>query len=186
MSKKNTKDYILTEAMQILKNEGSCGVSMRKVACACDISLSNLQYHYTNKTILFQELTAQFFKQCEENLLKEWEILSSDKSLSTEEFISKLLIILLEDDENGIDYYLYREIWALSLRDPELADSVNTFYRRYVELIAKLVGQVKQSSPEKVASLLVSFQEGYSIVRNAMPLDFKKTIEMLTKIIINL
>lgn len=186
MSKKDIKDHILTEAMEILKNEGSSGVTMRKVASSCGISLSNLQYHYTNKTILLQALTNKFFTHCGENLLQEWEIISSDKSLSTEQFVRKLVEFLLTDDETAIEHFLYREIWALSLRDPELSTAVKDFYSNYSRLIAELIGQVKQSSPEEIASLLVPFMEGYSVVRKAMPLDAKQMTETLVKIIVAL
>ncbi|ASW75251.1 hypothetical protein IQ37_18605 [Chryseobacterium piperi] len=186
MSKKDIKDHILVEAMEILKNEGSSGVTMRKVASSCNISLSNLQYHYTNKTILLQALSAKFFAHCSENLLNEWEVISAEKDLSTEQFIRKLVEFLIGDDEIGIDYYLYREIWALSLRDPELSIAVKDFYSNYARLIAELIGQVKQSSTEEIASLLVPFMEGYSIVRKAMPSDAKQMTETLVRIIVAL
>jgi AcrR family transcriptional regulator len=54
-----TKQKILKRAVALFNRKGCIAVSMRTIAKACDMSLSNLQHHFKTKEILLQEIIEQ-------------------------------------------------------------------------------------------------------------------------------
>lgn len=184
MSKPNTKEIIINQTINSLKEEGSGGLTMRKIATKCNITLSNLQYHYPDKSILLQNVAQYFCKKCEENIEAELKILVPKDKTEKEKFIRKLLDILLKYDDTSLESYVFREIWALSMRDEQLKASLQKYYEDYNNTLINMVAIIK-NSPEEIISLLAPYAEGYSIIGNSIPLTKEKTIQMLEKIIQN-
>ena len=60
----STKDHIIKSAIKILKEFGTEGLTMRKVATNASMSLGNLQYHFKNKEALFSGLAEHYFSEC--------------------------------------------------------------------------------------------------------------------------
>ncbi|TPG37766.1 TetR/AcrR family transcriptional regulator [Flavobacterium pectinovorum] len=184
MNKLNTKETIVKETINLLKEEGSSGITMRKIAARCSITLSNLQYHYPDKSILLQTVAQYFCKKCEENIEEELKALTPKNKTEEKQFIKKLLEILLKYDDTSLESFVFREIWALSMRDEQLKSSLQKYYEDYNNKLINIVAVIK-NSPEEIVSLLTPYAEGYSIIGKSIPLTKNKTIEMLEKIIQN-
>ena len=52
----DTKAHIIQAATTVLKDFGTEGLTMRKVATEAEMSLGNLQYHFRNQTALMAGL----------------------------------------------------------------------------------------------------------------------------------
>lgn len=184
MNKLNIKEVIVNQTINLLKEEGSGGLTMRKIATKCGITLSNLQYHYPDKSILLQTVAQYFCKKCEENIETELKELAPKDKTEKEQFIRKLLEIVLKYEDTSLESIVFRELWALSMRDEQLKASLQKFYEDYNHKLINMVAIVK-NSPEEIVSLLMPFAEGYSIIGKSVPFSKEKTIEMLEKIIRN-
>lgn len=183
MSKReNVTAGILKQTIAILKAEGSSGVTMRQVANKTGITLSNLQYYFPDRTKLFQAMCEFFFRQCEKTILSELSTINVNDRASTNGFIKKLLEMLIVDGINDYDHSIFRELWALMLRDKELAETVHRFYRNYANWLVQLISQFTPC-PEKVVSLLIPYADGYEIMGADLPLERNAIVEMLSEII---
>jgi AcrR family transcriptional regulator len=184
MNKLNIKETIINQTINLLKEEGSSGITMRKIATRCSITLSNLQYHYPDKSLLLQTVAQYFCKKCEENIEEELTELTPKDKTEEKQFIKKLLEILLKYDDTSLESIVFREIWALSTRDQQLKLSLQKYYKDYNNKLINIVAIIK-NSPEEIISLLTPYAEGYSLIGKSLPLTKDKTIEMLEKIIHN-
>jgi AcrR family transcriptional regulator len=181
--RKDIVKVIIEQTSLILKDEGSSGLTMRKVATNSGITLSNLQYHFADRTKLLQATVEHFFQVCEETILEELKAIEPKDQDSTDRFLKKLVGLLIIED---IDHYfngIFREIWALSLRNKELEDSLLHFYKNFANWLTRLIAGFTKH-PDKITSLLIPYADGYSITGRALPLSRKEIINMLLKIII--
>lgn len=182
MKKREDKiNIIIQSTISLLQEEGAGNLSMRKVAERSVMTLSNLQYYYKDKDELLLATAAYYFKRCEEEVMKTWESLKMFEAFPEQKFIREILsAILVEEGQN--DFAMFREIWALSLRNKALAESVHQYYRKYCVWLVELISSFSKC-PEKVVALLVPYVEGYSIMGSAIPLDKKGTIDLLSGLI---
>ena len=184
MNKPNIKEIIINQTINLLKEEGSSGITMRKIATRCGITLSNLQYHYPDKSVLLQTVAQYFCQKCEENIETELKMLTPKNETEEKQFIKRLLEIVLKYDDTSLESFVFREIWALSMRDEQLSSSLQKYYEDYNNKLINMVAMIKKS-PEEIVSLLTPYAEGYAIIGKTIPLTKDKTIEMLEKIIQN-
>lgn len=182
MKKREDKiNSIVQNTISLLQEEGAGNLSMRKVAERSVITLSNLQYYYKDKDDLLLATAEYYFKRCEEEVIKTWESLKTSEAFPEQKFIREILsVILVEEDRN--DFAMFREIWALSLRNKALGEAVHRYYHKYGVWLVELISSFSKH-PEKVVTLLLPYVEGYSIMGNALPLDKKATIDLLSGLI---
>lgn len=185
MSKrKDIVKVIIEQTSLILKDEGSSGLTMRKVATNSGITLSNLQYHFPDRTKLLQSTTEHFFKACEEIILGELKAIEPKDADSTDRFIKKLVNLLIISDMDDYLHGIFREIWALSLRNKELEETLLHFYRNYANWLSRLIAGFTKH-PDKISSLLIPYADGYSITGRALPLSRKEVVNMLVEIVLD-
>lgn len=184
MSKrKDIVKIIIEQTILVLGNEGSSGLTLRKVAANSGISLSNLQYHFPDRTKLLQATTEHFFKVCEETVRQELKAIEPKDHDSTDRFLKKLLGILIVEDVDDYYHGVFREIWTLSLKNKELGETLMHFYKDYAHWLSRLIAGFTKH-PDKIASLLIPYADGYSIMGKALPLSRKEIINMLLKIVL--
>ncbi len=58
-----SKEAILEQAMEIAKQEGPGGISIRKLAAACGISIGSVYNYFADKEQLTDEVVAQFWSR---------------------------------------------------------------------------------------------------------------------------
>ncbi|KPV95261.1 Nucleoid occlusion factor SlmA [Pseudoalteromonas sp. P1-9] len=178
MTKQNDKNKkILQVATQLLKSEGDMGLTMRKVATSAGMSLSNVQYYYTNKNVLLQAIADQYFDECVTQLKQQ-------TPLESFEELHLFIISQLNYARELSDMCrIFREYWAISTRN----DAINEYLRRYYETVYTVICDVLRPlsrddcTLKKSAALLVSFVEGYSITGKFMPVDTESIASTLVE-----
>jgi AcrR family transcriptional regulator len=183
MDKKEERlSHILSVTIDILGKEGAEQLSMRKVAKAANLSLSNLQYYYRDKDILLIATAQHYFQICKQEFTQTINILKEEHNFTTPIFLETVLDLLLVNGKENSQSIMFQELWALSSRNKDLEIAVETYYKNYciwtVELFASFFKQ-----PKKIVSLLIPYAEGYAIMGNVLPLDKSNTISMLVDLI---
>ena len=183
MDKKEERlSHILAVTIEVLGKEGADQLSMRKVAKAANLSLSNLQYYYKDKEILLIATAQYYFQSCKQEFTQTINLLKEKHNFTVPIFLETVLDLWLVNGKENSQNIMFREIWALSSRNKELEIAVETYYKNYciwtVELFASFFKQ-----PERLISLLIPYAEGYAIMGTVLPLDKKKIIGMLMDLI---
>lgn len=178
-------EHIIQVTIALLGEEGADNLSMRKVAKAANISLSNLQYYYRNREALLISTVERYFKECEEEVIQMLHV-SEIESISTPKlFFENLLELIFFDGKTNPKTIMFREIAALSSRNKELETAVSKYYKEYCNWLEQIIGKYSEQ-PEHVVSLLVPYIEGYSNIGTVLPLDKKAIIQMFLTYILSL
>ncbi len=180
------KSHIIAATLVVLKEVGSEGLTMRRVATQAGISLGNLQYHFKGKPALLAGLGAHYFAKCA-TMLDNYQ--HQPISGPAEAQMRRLILHFLDHLDHINDMCrIFREMWALAARDETIQAQLMHYYQ---ELTAKLVDRLAPltTSPDaaqRAASLLLPYFEGYSIMAGALSMDKKAIADMLTHICMNL
>ena len=120
-------DMIISKAVEILQNEGDAGLTMRQVAVKANMSLSNLQYYFKDKTTLLTALTEHYFDQCID-LLMEYKL--EVNLAKREEQIKAFILFFLDHVEELSEMCrVFRELWAISTRNKNVEKHLNNYYK---------------------------------------------------------
>ena len=155
---------------------------MRKVATQAKMSLGNLQYHFKDKTALMSGLAEYYFGECT-SLLDAYQLDPTDGTI--EEKLQNLILFLLDHVDHISDMCrIFREIWALSARDENIHMQMIAYYKVTMNKLSKLLSLISGSekAANNMASLLMPYIEGYSVMCQALPQDKYDTAQMLAKI----
>jgi DNA-binding transcriptional regulator YbjK len=186
MDKKEERlKQILLATIDILSKEGADQLSMRKVAKAANLSLSNLQYHYKDRDILLIATVEHYFQSCKEEVIHTINQLKAENTPTTELFLEKLLDLLLINVKAHSQTVMFQEIWALSSRNKELETAVETYYKKYCIWMADLISSFSKH-PEETVSILVPYIEGYGIMGSVLPMGREKIIQLLVKLVLSI
>ncbi len=154
---------ILRSAAAILRGQGDRGLSMRAVAAAVGISLSNVQYYFSDKDALLEALVEDYFDECAQLVARsarDGEGLEGSARLT-----AFLTVALSEDGDMAEMCAMFREVWAISTRNEQIAGLLKRYYEQTSDLL--LVTFFPEVSDEqtrrRIALLLMSFIEGFSI-----------------------
>ncbi|KZX75119.1 transcriptional regulator [Oleiphilus sp. HI0009] len=172
-------EKIIDLALEMLKNQGSFGVTMRQVASHADMSLSNVQYYFKNRDELLKAMADRYFEQCLDEL-RSINTLKDRNSL--EEKLSPLISAFLSQGVHLSDMCrIFREYWAISSRNDAIKKYILEYYKEMASiLMAKLlpVAHSEKSAAETV-SLIIPYIEGYSITGMAMPEGIERMTELM-------
>lgn len=155
---------------------------MRKVAAQAEMSLGNLQYHFKDKTALMSGLADDYFGECT-SLLDDYQPTPTDGT--TEEKLQNLILFLLDHVDHVSDMCrIFREIWALSARDEDIHMQLIDYYKVTMNKLSKLLILVSdcEKAANNMASLLMPYIEGYSVMFQALPQGKHDTAKMLAKL----
>ena len=182
MSKTNAKiEKILEESLNLLKNEGDFGVTMRKVSRLADMSLSNLQYHYKNKDELLKAMADRYFQQC----------LGELKAYPVIERQEDLYPFLLKHLAHGFEMSdicrIFREYWAISTRNEVIEQYVQQYYKDMGGIIEEKLAPLSQDRARllEAVSLLICFVEGYSITAKSLAINLESMVLTIEKVILS-
>ena len=186
MDKKEERlNQILKATINILSEEGADQLSMRKVAKAANLSLSNLQYYYKDRDLLLIATTQHYFQTCKEEVIHTLNLLKAESTPSLEVLLEKLLNLLLLDGKANSQTRMFQEIWALSSRNNELQQAVETYYKNYCIWMVELIAAFS-AHPERIVSLLVPYAEGYAIVGTVIPMSKDSIIPLIVKFVLQI
>jgi AcrR family transcriptional regulator len=172
---------IIDKTIQLLRDEGSEGLTLRKVAAACGITLSNVQYYFPGKPELIQATVAQFFTTCKELIQADRALVLAKDPESSRAFLKRAIEVLVVCDNQEFNA-IFREIWALSSRDVALKATLDEYYRDYAQWMVGLIEEIFPQANE-IVSLLIPYAEGYALVGHTLPLNREKQVNMLVKLI---
>lgn len=166
--KRQKVSAIFAMALSMLREGGVERLTMRALAERLDMSLSNLQYHYKNKDILLAALLTSFL---DEYLQTSWRQGGRGQGKLEEIFHAILTHPSYEDCA-----VVFKEVWALSHRNPALETALAEYYTQVRDLLAHMVrsSEPDTCTPEtalKVAGILLPFFEGYCVTRSAVSPD---------------
>lgn len=156
---------------------------MRKVAAEANRSLGNVQYHFKDKTALMGGLAEYYFAECMDLLVGYAR--DTEEGADPESGVRGLISFYMDHLDHLTDMCrIFRELWALSTRSPELHEQLITYYRMSVEQFADLFAPMGYSSEAsaRVASLLIPYFEGYSIAGEALPLSKDEMTDLLVRV----
>lgn len=179
--------HVLQTAMTILKESGDQGLTMRKVAEAADMRLSNVQYYFKTKDLLLSALLEGFLLDYAQSM----QSLTLADEIDTEKKLKHLTLHILSDIEKSDCAVVFKEIWAIAERNSAVKKSVNEYY---VKLHQMLFDELKQVAPKNckdqtlnnAVAILLPFIEGYCITSANLKVSSKKLAEQLAQVLYNL
>ena len=157
---------ILHAARTLLAAEGYAGLSMRRVALATGMSLSNVQHYYQSKDALLEALllyTMELFQQKIDSISAAMTSASRiDKFLSTCD-------MFLEEITDPVTHAIFFELWALASRNAfasRLMDKMLARERKAIfNLIRGLNPAIGDEETMQRAILMVAQIEGLMLFR---------------------
>lgn len=172
---------IIDCTIEVLREHGEQGLSVRKVAAKAGMSLGNLQFYFNNKDELLIGVVDTYFERCYADYSKRL-ILRAPKS--KQEVIEFLV-------NYGMDYAhseigeVFRALWGMANRNEGIRERLHEYYRVYgEELTQQLTPFAKNPiSIPRVVSLLISYFDGHGMITCPMPVNTQETVQLLVHIV---
>jgi AcrR family transcriptional regulator len=162
---------ILRAARAVLISDGYPALTTRKVAERVGIRQSNVQYYFPAKVDLVRALFEEAMAESARALARR---MAEGRMSPRQRMIWTLDQFLLSQESREEQIFL-RELWALAAHDAEVAEVMNSFYRRWIDLAAANLLEVNPDlglrRAQRRALLVVSLVDGLSIFRGAAGLD---------------
>jgi AcrR family transcriptional regulator len=157
---------ILQAARALLAAEGYAGLSMRRVAQASGMSLSNVQHYYGSKDQLLEALLLTTMDAFQARMDGIATAMSERSQL--ERFLSTVDMFLEEITEPVI-HALFFEIWALASRHPFASKLMDTMLGRERKTVYRLIHglnpAISDDETMQRAILMVAQIEGLMLFR---------------------
>jgi AcrR family transcriptional regulator len=156
---------ILDAAVRVLIEEGYGLFTMRRIAEAADMRLSNLQYYFSTKEDLLGALLKRTVDDYEASLAE----ITRNRSGSAKAQFQRIIEYLLKDQETRTSCLIFWELWALAGRDPSIGAIMNNYYDAYLGKMAEAICLVSPTMPkrraQRHAGVIVALIEGASLLR---------------------
>ncbi len=157
---------ILEAARALLAADGYAGLSMRRVAQAAGMSLSNVQHYYASRDLLLEALLLTTMDTFQARMDAIAAAMSERSQL--ERFLSTV-DMFLEEITDPVIHALFFELWALASRNPfasNLMDKMLGRERKTVyNLIRGLNPAISDEETMQRAILMVAQIEGLMLFR---------------------
>jgi len=172
---------IIDCALEILRDHGEQGLSMRKVATKAGMSLGNLQYYFRNKDELLAGVLDEYFGQCGDHYDA---AVSRCRPEGRGEIIHFLVTYGMDYADSEIGK-VFRELWGIATRNDSIKGHLHEYYHVYADEVAKVLAPFAKTSEAtaKAVSLLIPFYDGYGLISSPMPLNRQAMIEFLVDIV---
>jgi AcrR family transcriptional regulator len=142
-----TVDAILKAALNVLLNEGATAFSIRRIAAECGMNVGNVSYHFPRKEMLVQVLLDELLESYDKKLEKR----VRQPDITTEERLTLIILICLEDITGKRTTRLFTELWALANQNDFIAERVRIFYQKVHDFIGEYVAALNPAlSPDEV------------------------------------
>ncbi|WP_158584070.1 TetR/AcrR family transcriptional regulator [Salinibius halmophilus] len=176
-----TKAEILRAALEVLRESGAEGLTMRGVANACGRKLNNVQYYYKDKAVLLNSLANYHFQLCE-NFVEDFE--PSSGELSAKAQLHEAIVYSLNYAASLSDSCLvFRELWAISTRNEAVQANLTDYYTEAFNRMVEFWYDYPLENRKKAAAILVPYVDGYSIQCQALPYSEAEMANLLTDVI---
>ena len=157
-------DEILDAATALLAEDGYAALSTRKVAARAGMRPGNLQYYFPAKRDMVRALLERYLERSLARLADRME-----RGVQTPEARLRHAIEgIFSQQESTLDCTLFREIWALSSHDADVAEAMSDFYRQYRvhlgEALQTVNPRLRNADAQRLAMAIVAMLEGLSVV----------------------
>ncbi|MEH6348361.1 MAG: TetR/AcrR family transcriptional regulator [Bermanella sp.] len=180
-------EHILNCAMSILKETGDQGLTMRKIAEAADMRLSNVQYYFKTKELLLGALLEGFLLDYADSM----QLLSFSDQHDSETKLRLLALHILRDIEKSDCAVVFKEIWAIAERNNLVKKAVDDYYKKLHRMLFDALKQVAPKNSEDLqvnnaVAILLPFIEGYCITSSNLNVSTNKLSDQLGLILYKL
>lgn len=165
-----TRARIAATALTVLREKGSAGLTMRAVANATGLSLSNVQFHFKTRGDLLEGLTQHHLSLCSEAL-------ETAVARSRVPTLRAGLIASLCDEAVLATGPAFRELFALSRSEARVKAKLDAYYAASLDQLTDFLGTVSEAPRRRrleVASLLITSIEGAYLLLDAFPIAPKR------------
>ena len=174
---------IIDSTLEILRDYGEQGLSMRKVAAKAGMSLGNLQYYFKNKDELLAGVLDEYFLRCGDHYNA---ALSEHCPEGRDEMLRFLATYGMEYAESEIGK-VFRELWGIATRNDRIQRRLHEYYHVYADEVAKALAPFARTAEatDRAVSLLIPFYDGYGLLSSSslLPLDRQTMIEFLVEVV---
>jgi AcrR family transcriptional regulator len=157
---------ILQAARQLLASEGYAGLSMRRVAQAAGMTLSNVQHYYASRDLLLEALLLSIMDEFQSKMDRIAAEMSGRPRL--ERFLSTA-DMFLEEITDPVTHAIFFEIWALASRNPFASNLMDKMLGRERKTVYNLIRGLNPAIPDEEymsrAILMVAQIEGLMLFR---------------------
>lgn len=187
MSQNTNKEHnpkiplIIDCTLEVLRDHGEQGLSMRKVAAKAGMSLGNLQFYFKNKDELLKGMVDEYFERCAGDF--------SERLLEREPEGKREVIQFLV--KYGMDYAeselgeVFRSLWEMAARNENIRRPLHDYYLAYADELAGMIAPFAKTPAAipRTVTLLISYFDGHGRISCPLPSDKQDMIEFLTNII---
>lgn len=174
---------LIRAAIDLLRDEGDRGLTMRSLAAAAGMSLSNAQYYFPTKDVLYAALVEDYADQCTEFITG---VLAGAPEGGGGDALEATLAATLEAGPELEEMCaVFRELWAVATREPAVAEELDRYYRRLAGILANALFAHVEHAPtrEDLVLLLIPYIEGHSIAGRAVGGDPVRTAALLRRLV---
>lgn len=158
-----TRRVILQAAHDLLLEHGYAALTLRGVATACNLRMGNLTYHFPSRESLVSALFDAIIRGYEDAFAE----IMADQKLPPVARLMDVCRLIMDDIGTRRTTRLFPELWALSNRDPFVADRMYEMYDRARAAIVSAVRCAYPGAHERSVDLtsifITSAMEGMSI-----------------------
>lgn len=157
-----SRSRIIQAAIDVLVQEGYHSFSLRKVAVSAEVSIGNLQHHYSSKEILIGEMldyVISGYLEEFENLIEETE--------SPKEQLRNIIERVVEDLKTKETTIFFPELWSLANHEPDVERLMVHMYAQYQNIyhgiIKRINPELSTSQIEKAGLFFAASLEGHTM-----------------------
>ncbi|MEM8631638.1 MAG: TetR/AcrR family transcriptional regulator [Pseudomonadota bacterium] len=179
------QDRILECALKLLRENGDAGLTMRKLAECAGMRLSNVQYYFRSKDDVLEHMVVLYAGRCQDDLKR------AAGALEAQSPQARARALIDQSLQHGAELShmcrIFRELWAISSRNPRIEEAMAAYYAEIGHLlVGAILGDLAdQPAKDRLQSLLLPYFEGYSITAAALPMATEDVAELLTALAMN-
>lgn len=154
---------ILNAARDLLVEEGFSGLSMRKIAGRCGMTVGNLSYYYASKTDLLSDLIDAIIQ----GYAGWWDEVMADDSLTAEEQFVTILRFIMDDLVTPETTGFFPELWAIANHEAFARAAMDTVYKYEHDMLMEMIRRLNPALDEEdrviLAVHLQASVEGHTV-----------------------
>lgn len=158
-------EEILDVAVRVLIEEGYGLFTMRRIAEAADMRLSNLQYYFKTKEDLLNALLQRTVDHYHAALSR----IARNRAGTPKAQFQRMIEYLLKDQVDKTSCIIFWELWAMAGRDESIGAIMNAYYDAYLEELTQAIRAVTPDMPkrraQRHAGVIAALIEGASLFR---------------------
>lgn len=175
-SAQSTPARIAGAALEVLRERGAAGLTMRQVAARAGLALSNVQYHYPSREALLVGLVDHHFAACDEAMERA-------QARAGEPSLEATLRVSLCDEEVLAAAPVFRELFALARTEPGVRARLRERYRAIlkegIERLAHETADVPRERLAEVVTVLLTAIEGAYLLNDVVEVRGERLAEVL-------